>query len=88
MANIKSQKKRILTNEKSRVSNKIFNSQIKTAIKKAQLAQKQDLENKGQLTVEATSLIDRGVKKGVIKPNKAARSKSRLMKKIIENQDC
>ncbi|ATZ16362.1 small subunit ribosomal protein S20 [Entomoplasma freundtii] len=79
MANIKSQKKRILTNEKSRLANKAFNSQIKTAIKKAEIAKKEDAADKNELITSAVSLVDQGVKKGIIKPNKAARVKSHLM---------
>lgn len=79
MANIKSQKKRILTNEKSRLANKAFNSQMKTAIKKAEIAKKEDATDKNELITSAVSLVDQGVKKGIIKANKAARVKSHLM---------
>jgi len=80
MANIKSQKKRILTNEKSRLSNKMFKSKVKTAIKKANLAKTNSSEDKDALINSAVSLIDKSVIKGVWKANKAAREKSRLMK--------
>ncbi|AHB36446.1 30S ribosomal protein S20 [Spiroplasma apis] len=80
MANIKSQKKRILTNEKSRLANKAFRSQVKTAIKKAALAKKDGLEEQTTLINTAVSLIDKSVTKGIWKANKAAREKSRLMK--------
>lgn len=80
MANIKSQKKRILTNEKSRLANKAFRSQVKTAIKKATLAKKDGLEEQTTLINTAVSLIDKSVTKGIWKANKAAREKSRLMK--------
>lgn len=79
MANIKSQKKRILTNEEARINNKAFNSQIKTAIKKAELAKKNNQEDTNELISAAVSLIDKGVKKHILKPNKAARNKSHLM---------
>lgn len=80
MANIKSQKKRILTNEKSRLSNKMFKSKVKTAIKKANIAKTNSSEDKDVLINSAVSLIDKSVTKGVWKANKAAREKSRLMK--------
>ncbi|MDQ0568086.1 30S ribosomal protein S20 [Mycoplasma yeatsii] len=79
MANIKSQKKRVLTNEKSRLANRAFKSEIKTAIKKALAAKKADDANKDQLVKAAVSLVDKGLKKGIFKENKAAREKSRLM---------
>ncbi|QEH61893.1 30S ribosomal protein S20 [Spiroplasma chinense] len=80
MANIKSQEKRILTNEKSRLANKAFRSQVKTAIKKATAAKSEDAKDKSELINAAVSLIDKSVTKGVWKANKAAREKSRLMK--------
>ncbi|WP_031542842.1 30S ribosomal protein S20 [Mesoplasma photuris] len=79
MANIKSQKKRVLTNEKSRLANKAFKSEIKTAIKKATIAKNESATNANELVIAAVSLIDKGVKKGILKINKAAREKSRLM---------
>jgi small subunit ribosomal protein S20 len=79
MANIKSQKKRILTNEKSRLANKAFKSQVKTAIKKALLAKKEAAKDKDVLINTAVSLVDKSVTKGIFKANKAAREKSRLM---------
>ncbi|MBY7704986.1 30S ribosomal protein S20 [Vibrio harveyi] len=79
MANIKSQKKRVLTNEKSRLANRAFKSEIKTAIKKALAAKKANDANKEELVKTAVSLVDKGLKKGIFKDNKAAREKSRLM---------
>ncbi|AXK51158.1 30S ribosomal protein S20 [Spiroplasma alleghenense] len=79
MANIKSQEKRILTNEKSRLANKSFKSSVKTAIKKALVAKKANSADKDKLVNEAVSLVDKGVTKGIFKANKAAREKSRLM---------
>lgn len=81
MANIKSQKKRILTNEKDRLSNKAFNTRIKTAIKKAQIAKLENTEDQEEIIKVAASLVDRGVKRGIIKPNKASRTKTHLMRK-------
>lgn len=79
MANIKSQEKRILTNEKSRLANKAFRSQVKTAIKKALVAKSENSNDKQDLINSAVSLVDKSVTKGVFKANKAAREKSRLM---------
>jgi len=79
MANIKSQKKRVKTNEASREANKSFKSEVKTAIKKANIAIAKDEPNKDKLVKEAVTLIDKAVTKGIFKSNKAAREKSRLM---------
>ncbi|AGR42167.1 30S ribosomal protein S20 [Spiroplasma diminutum] len=80
MANIKSQEKRILTNEKSRLANKAFRSSVKTAVKKALSAKAEGSKEKDALINEAVSLLDKSVTKGIFKANKAAREKSRLMK--------
>jgi len=42
------------------------------------------MEAAGEAVVAAVSVLDRAAKKGVIHPNKAARRKSRLMKKLNE----
>jgi len=79
MANIKQQKKRILTNELRRVRNMSFRSRMKTFIKQAEDA----LESKDLAKVQATlpqaiSAIDRAVSKGIIHRNNAGRKKSSL----------
>ncbi|PPE05138.1 30S ribosomal protein S20 [Williamsoniiplasma lucivorax] len=79
MANIKSQEKRTKTNEKSRLANKSLRSEVKTAIKKAMIAKSENAANKDELIKDAVSLIDKGYSKGIMKINKAAREKSRLM---------
>jgi small subunit ribosomal protein S20 len=79
MANIKSQKKRILTNEKSRQRNMAVRSRMKTLIKSAMGAI--DSKDADKIKVEvpaALSAIDRAASKGVIHPNNAARKKSSL----------
>lgn len=79
MPNIKSQKKRVLTNEKSRVENKAIRSEIRNAIKKAKTAKAENAADAQAQITHAVSLIDKGLKKGILKDNKAAREKSRLM---------
>ena len=82
MANIKSQVKRIKTNEKANLANKSFKSSIKTAIKKANLAIAEKQENANDLLNNAVSLIDKAVTKGIYHANKAARMKSKLMIRV------
>ena len=79
MANIKSQKKRILTNERNRIHNVDFRSKMRTSIKKVKLAcSNNDLEKAKELLPLAISLIDKSVKEGIQHPNTAARQKSSI----------
>jgi small subunit ribosomal protein S20 len=80
MANIKSQKKRILTNAKRAERNKAVKSELKTRTKNAVKAVgTEQAEDSLRLAVKR---LDMAAAKGVIHKNKAARAKSRLMKKI------
>ena len=79
MANIKSAKKRVLTAERNRLRNVAFKSSVKTALKKAlELAQKKDTEALKAALSKAYQLCDKGVSKGILHKNTAARKKSRL----------
>ena len=79
MANIKQQKKRILTNEKSRVRNISYKSKVRTAIKAVRIAvEKKDLELANTKLVLAFSVIDRSVSKGIQKKGTADRQKSNI----------
>ena len=80
MANIKSQKKRILTNAKSAERNKAVKSELKTRVKNAVAASGSET---GEDTLRlAVKRLDMAAAKGVIHKNQAARRKSRLMKKL------
>ncbi|MBR0091246.1 MAG: 30S ribosomal protein S20 [Lachnospiraceae bacterium] len=83
MANIKSQKKRILTNEKAAARNRAVKSSVKTAVKKVRVA----IENGDKAAADAallaaTSSIDKAKAKGVIKKNTASRKISRLSQAV------
>ena len=79
MANITQQKKRILTNEKSRVRNISYKSKVRTAIKAVRVAvEKKDLELANTKLVLAFSVIDRSVSKGIQKKGTADRQKSNI----------
>lgn len=79
MANIKQQKKRILTNEKSRVRNISYKSKVRTAIKAVRVAvEKKDLELANTKLILAFSVIDRSVSKGIQKKGTADRQKSNI----------
>jgi small subunit ribosomal protein S20 len=82
VANIKSQIKRIKTNEKARQRNKAVKSSLKTAIRKAREAVAAgDTQKAEELTREATRKLDKAVSKGVIHKNQAANKKSALASK-------
>ena len=80
MANIKSQKKRNLTNAKRAARNKAVKSELKTRVRTATSSIGTD-DNAEDLRL-AIKRLDMAASKGVIHPNQAARRKSRLMAKI------
>jgi small subunit ribosomal protein S20 len=80
VANIKSQKKRILTNEKARVANKGVRSELKTRTKAAVAAAGTDAGP--DALKAAVKKLDKAATKGVIHKNAAARRKSRLTKRV------
>ena len=80
MANIKSQKKRNITNEKARVANKAVRSELKTRTKAAVAAAGTD--GAVDALKAAVKKLDKAATKGVIHKNAAARRKSRLMKRV------
>jgi len=83
VANLKSSKKRIRSNERKRVQNVTVKSSVRTIIKKVEQAIEQ---GNAQLAVEklseASSTLDSAATRGVIRKNTSSRNKSRLAKKI------
>lgn len=83
MANIKSQKKRIITNEKARMRNRAVRSELKTAIRAAREAVEAGNGAEAYAAgVKACRLLDKAASKGVIHKNQAANRKSSLMKLV------
>lgn len=80
MANIKSQKKRNITNAKRAERNKSVRSEVKSRVKTASSTVGQD--GNEESVRAAIKRIDTAASKGVIHKNTAARKKSRLMKKV------
>ncbi len=80
MANIKSQKKRNLTNAKAAARNKAVKSELKTRAKNAIKAA--GTEESDETLRLAVKRLDMAAAKGIIHKNQAARRKSRLMKKL------
>jgi small subunit ribosomal protein S20 len=78
MANIASQKKRILRSERERTENRLLTSTVKTYFRRLESA----VEGGDASAIEAehrtlVSKIDKAVQKGALHKNTAARKKSR-----------
>ena len=80
MANIRSQKKRNLTNEKRRLRNKAVRSELKTRVKTARGAVQDGTDGAGELVRSAQRRLAKAASKGVLHKRQAARRTSRLMK--------
>lgn len=81
MANIKSQKKRIGTNEKARLRNKSVKSSLKTSVRKFHEAAAAGSADAKTLATAAGRELDKAVSKGVIHKNQAANRKSAIAKR-------
>jgi len=80
MANIKSQKKRNITNAKRHERNKSVKAELKTRTKRVEATLGTD--DNDDAVRAATKRIDSAASKGIIHKNAAARKKSRMMKKV------
>ncbi len=87
MANIKSAKKRVLTSRVRQERNKAIKSSVKTAIKKVEAAvNAADKDAAAKELLNATSIIDKAAKKGVLHKNNASRKVARLAKMVNSAQ--
>lgn len=85
MPNIKSAKKRVKTDAVKKERNKDQIASMRTAIKNVKLASKEGNKSLAEERLNiANKKIDKAVKQGLIKKNKAARDKSKLNKAINE----
>ncbi|MCW2600915.1 MAG: ribosomal protein [Frankiales bacterium] len=85
MANIKSQIKRIKTNEKARLRNKSVKSSLKTAVRKFREAADAGDAAAATLAMQTASRqLDKAASKGVIHANQAANRKSAMAKKSAQ----
>ncbi len=83
MANIKSQIKRIRTNEKARLRNKAVKSELKTYVRRVREAVAGgDKDAAATALTVASRKLDKAVSKGVIHANQAANRKSALAKAV------
>ena len=79
MANIKSQQKRILTNERRRLRNQSVKSSLRTAVRGFREAIDAGEKDKAAELLDATNRkLDKAASKGVIHKNQAANKKSAL----------
>ena len=78
MANIASQKKRILRSERERTENRRLTSAMKTYLRRLeQAAEGGDAESAGKRAPLLVSRIDKAVQRGAMHPRNGARKKSR-----------
>ena len=85
MANIKSQIKRNVTNEKARAQNSAKKSELRTAMKRVETLATEGKKEEAVLALrKAASLLDKAAQSGVISANSAARKKSHLQRVVSE----
>ena len=82
MPNIKSAKKRVKVIATKPAKNKAYNSALKTAIKKANVAIDSNTADKTEFVCLAVKKIDQATSKGILHKNTAARKKSALVRKL------
>jgi len=83
VANIKSQLKRIKTNEKRTERNKAVKSELRTWIRKFRDAVESGDAEAAKAALQAASRkLDKAVSKGVIHANQAANKKSSMARKV------
>ena len=82
MPNIKSAKKRVKVIATKTARNKAYNSALKTAIKKANVAVSSNAADRSALVRLAVKKIDQATSKGILHKNTAARKKSVLVRKL------
>jgi small subunit ribosomal protein S20 len=85
VANIKSQMKRIKTNEVARQRNKAVKSSLRTAVRRfREAAEAGDTEKAQAAARHATRQLDKAAAKGVIHKNQAANRKSAIASRAAE----
>lgn len=88
MANIKSQKKRVLTNAKAAARNKSVRSGVKTAVKKVNEAITSGDKAAASASLQAANReLDRAASKGVLHKNQAANRKSGMASAVAKMAD-
>ena len=75
-------KKAARVQERRRLVNRRVRSSTRTAVKRAVRALNTNSESSGSAVLTAVSKLDRAVSKGIVHRNAAARSKSRLTRRL------
>jgi small subunit ribosomal protein S20 len=86
VANIKSQKKRILTNAKRQARNKAVRSELKTRVKTAvrTATSAPGTDESAEALRMAIKRLDKAAQRGVIHKNQAANRKSALVRRLAK----
>jgi small subunit ribosomal protein S20 len=83
LANTKSAVKNVRKSARKRERNRVFRSQARTFVKKTRAQIEAGELEEAQATAQvAIKALDKAAQKGIIHKNSAARSKSRLMKRL------
>ncbi|MGD8472725.1 MAG: 30S ribosomal protein S20 [Anaerolineae bacterium] len=88
MANIQSAIKRIRRSERRRKINQVHRSRARTYVKRTrELIAAGKIEEAESVALQAMRSLDKAAQQGIIHKNKAARSKSRLMKQLNQAKE-
>jgi len=88
LANTQSAIKRIRRSERRRIINQVHRSRARTYVKRTRmLIAAGQIEEAEAAAREAVSSLDKAAQKGIIHKNKAARSKSRLLKRLSQAKE-
>ncbi len=82
MPNIKSAKKRVKVSRANAERNKNDRSALRTALKKADVAVKENAPEAAEAVKNAVSKLDKAAVKGLIHKNNSARKKSALVSRL------
>ena len=86
MANIKSAQKRMRSDKRKNLRNRMVKTGVKTAVKKYTLALGSDLQTAPVALGAASSALDKAVSKGIMHRNTANRKKARMAKALYKAQ--
>jgi len=86
LANIKSAQKRVRSDKKKNLRNRMVKTGVKTAVKKYTVALEGDLQAAPAAPRSASSALDKAVSKGILHKNTASRKKARMAKALHKAQ--
>jgi small subunit ribosomal protein S20 len=88
LANTQSAIKRIRRSERRRKINQVHRSRARTYVKRTRaLIAAGQIEEAEAAALQAVRSLDKAAERGIIHKNKAARSKSRLMKRLSQAKE-